>query len=130
MSCLSEHHKTLTNGIGKCSVPMWMNGCPAGFCDKDAYGERPACKEYIVGGQSFRHDGKYSGYVPALACPIHGGPTKEDALNLCKYCQKEIPECNGNPQFGNGIGKDNVFDCDGFVSKNANDKYHRRHRKE
>jgi hypothetical protein len=25
-------------------------------------------------GREFRADGKYSGYVPYLACPCHGGP--------------------------------------------------------
>ena len=24
-------------------------------------------------------DGKYNGYVPALACPAHGGPTLQEA---------------------------------------------------
>ncbi len=76
MSRLSEHHKTLTNGVGKCSVPMWYDGIPAGFCDKDAYGERPPCKEYYndYTKETYRLDKKYSGYVPALACPAHGGP--------------------------------------------------------
>jgi hypothetical protein len=62
MSRLSNHHQELNaEGIGKCSVPMWSGGCPAGFCDMDAYGERV--------------NNRYDGYVPALACPIHGGPT-------------------------------------------------------
>ena len=38
MLSLSEHHKCLKDGVGKCSIPMWSNGCPAGFCDKPAYG--------------------------------------------------------------------------------------------
>jgi hypothetical protein len=42
---------------------MWMDGCPAGFCDEPAYGE--PTKE----GRE-----QYSGYVPFLACPRHGGP--------------------------------------------------------
>jgi hypothetical protein len=48
---------------------MWQNGCPAGFCDKSAYG--PQTKS----GRSI-----YNGYVPALACPAHGGPTLQQAL--------------------------------------------------
>ena len=40
---------------------MWSCGCPAGFCDKDAFG-------FPV------KNSKYDGYIPALACPIHGGP--------------------------------------------------------
>ena len=63
MACLSEHHKTLTNGEGKCSVPMWLHGCPGGFCDRPAFGEQT-------------QEGKllYTSYVPALACENHGGP--------------------------------------------------------
>ena len=73
---LNENHKDLINGVGKCSVPMWMNGCPAGFCDEPAYGERPDCKGWLnqYTKEWHREDGKYSGYVPGLACYKHGGP--------------------------------------------------------
>lgn len=78
MASLSEHHKVLTDGVGKCSVPMWCNGLPAGFCDEPAYGERPPCNEYVQAwtGERIRIDGRYNGYVPGLACPAHGGPSK------------------------------------------------------
>jgi hypothetical protein len=65
MGRLSEHHKALKDGIGKCSVPMWQMGIPAGFCDQDAFGY--PTKEGIL---------RYDGYVPALACPFHGGPSR------------------------------------------------------
>ena len=72
---LSQHHKELTNGKGKGSVPMWMGGCPSGFCDKDAFGERMETTwRRMSDGRVLPDDGKYSGYVPALACPAHGGP--------------------------------------------------------
>lgn len=78
MSSTSKYHHELTNGEGKCSVPMWMNGCPAGFCDKPAYGERPPCGTYWnhAAGERQRFDLKYDGYVPGLACEGHGGPKK------------------------------------------------------
>lgn len=66
MSRCSDHHMKLTNGKGKCSVPMWQNGCPAGFCDEDAFGPPTLCNTYRDG---------YKGYVPGLACPAHGGPS-------------------------------------------------------
>lgn len=80
MASMSEHHKNLTDGVGKCSVPMWMQGCPAGFCDRPAYGK------FIPGeawhdawtGEMKRLDGKYNGYVPGLACPAHGGPKEQE----------------------------------------------------
>ena len=62
MSSISRHHRELNEqGTGKCSVPMWLGGVPAGFCAKDAYGEPT-------------EESDYEGYVPALACPGHGGP--------------------------------------------------------
>ena len=54
----------LIKGVGKCSVPMWRMGIPAGFCNNPAYGEQEA-------GQL-----RYDGYVPNWACPIHGGPDR------------------------------------------------------
>lgn len=66
---LQEYHKTLKNGVGKCSVPMFIQGLPAGFCDQPAYGKRPS-------GPIDSPLGQYQGYVPALACPLHGGPDK------------------------------------------------------
>lgn len=79
MSRLSNHHEALDeNGIGKCSVPMFMGGCPAGFCDEPAYGTRPPCAQWrnAYSGELLRMDGRYNGYVPGLACPGHGGPSK------------------------------------------------------
>jgi len=66
MAICGEQHKHLTNGNGKCSVPMWCMGVPAGFCDKNAYGTPEDTDD---------HPGKYAGYVPYLACPAHGGPS-------------------------------------------------------
>ena len=74
---LTSKHQTLDeNGRGLCSVPMWMMGCPAGFCDEEAYSERPEPPYYYKDGrtgQRRRGDCRYDGYVPALACPAHGG---------------------------------------------------------
>lgn len=71
----SEHHHKLTNGKGKCSVPMWINGIPAGFCDEDSFGEPVKCRMFKTNtGRIVREDGRYNGFVPGLACPAHGGP--------------------------------------------------------
>lgn len=76
---LSKHHQELTDGVGKCSVPMWSGGCPAGFCDEQAYGERPPGSEYLdVAGELRRTDGRYAGYIGGLACPKHGGPQHDE----------------------------------------------------
>lgn len=88
MARLSNRHRELdAEGRGSCSVPMWMNGMPAGFCDKTAYGERPQCQEWRAAtGEVFRYDHKYSGYVPALACPAHGGPATRVFKDGDKFC--------------------------------------------
>lgn len=80
MSALYKWHQELDeNGEGKCSVPMWSCGCPAGFCDKPAYGTRPDGKTFVGSdNQVRRYDGRYAGFVPALACPAHGGPDKRE----------------------------------------------------
>lgn len=73
---MKSRYKLDESGEGLCSVPMWMGGCPAGFCDKPAFGERPQCREFRdpYTGELFRQDGRYNGFVPGLACPSHGGP--------------------------------------------------------
>lgn len=79
MASTSKHHHELTNGVGKCSVPMWSGyGSPDGFCDAPAYGKRPPGEQWrnAWSGEMMRFDGKYNGYVPGLACPNHGGPEK------------------------------------------------------
>ena len=77
---MSLEHQQLKDGVGKCSVPMWsVWGVPAGFCDEPAYGERPECAQTTNAyGEVRRADGRYTGYVPGLACPGHGGPRKEE----------------------------------------------------
>jgi hypothetical protein len=70
---LNKDHKILTNGVGKCSVPMWMNGCPAGFCDEPAYGFQEVGQQRY--GEYFSSWKKwFPGYCNGLACYKHGGP--------------------------------------------------------
>lgn len=79
---LNEH------GFGRCSVPMWMMGSPAGRCDALAYGNRPRCAIYrnAYSGREFRADGRYDGYVPGLACPAHGGPDIRTFMDGNAWC--------------------------------------------
>jgi hypothetical protein len=71
MRSQEHHHKLDETGIGKCSVPMWCNGLPAGFCDKQAFGEEE--NGQIRYGQWIRGHWE-SCYIPGLACYHHGGP--------------------------------------------------------
>ena len=89
MSQLNKHHEELDErGIGKCSVPMWGGmGMPAGFCDEPAYGKPDPCEVYCDRqGQRRKLRGGYDGYVPALACPAHGGPTSRVFMDGNAYC--------------------------------------------
>ncbi len=88
MSLISKHHEEVdAQGIGKCSVPMWMVGCPDGFCDKPAYGDRPPSTMHRRwDGFMYRDDGRYIGYVPGLACAMHGGPTSRVFLDGDAWC--------------------------------------------
>ena len=73
--CSTQHKELGDNGVGKCSVPMWCNGVPEGFCDNAAYGEPLPYETFRDrGGRIRRFDGGYCGYVPGLACSAHGGP--------------------------------------------------------
>ena len=70
-----EHMELNKEGVGKCSCPMWNGGSPSGFCDNTAYGKQIP-REYVVnswGVKRYLTPG-YDGYVPGLACPMHGGP--------------------------------------------------------
>ena len=80
----SRHHHELTDGVGKCSVPMWAGGCPAGFCDEPAYGEPEPSETYRLGGygEIRREDGRYAGYVPGLACWNHAGPVGPSGVRV------------------------------------------------
>lgn len=86
MACLKDHHRVLTDGVGKCSVPMWQNGFPNGFCDKPAFGNFIPGEQWFDGhtGRVLRYDGKFNGLVPGLACEDHGGPERYDAMNTNK----------------------------------------------
>jgi hypothetical protein len=90
MSCASQHHRELdADGIGKCSVPMWCYpGVPAGFCDEPAYGERPPGETWMnyAANERMRTDGRYNGYVPALACVNHGGPRSRTFKDGNAWC--------------------------------------------
>lgn len=89
MGTINEHHKKLnTDGIGKCSVPMWLGGAPSGFCNEPAFGERPDSPQVWHSPQQryVRADGRYDGYVPGLACPCHGGPSTRAFLDGDQWC--------------------------------------------
>ena len=103
MASMLKHHHELTNGVGKCSVPMWMNGCPAGFCDKEAYGRQT--QAYRDRFKMFGHvDPRYRpqpAYAPGLACLTHGGPPPTHFGDPCIRCgipHDDVPvgPCAGN----------------------------------
>lgn len=38
----------------------------------------------------------------------------QSQINLCDNCQEFYPQCAGNPEFGDGIGNDNVIKCNQY----------------
>ncbi len=73
MRLTQQHQELGGNGVGKCSVPMWCNGMPAGFCDEPAYGKQePEQRRY--GEWSYAWRKWFGGYCTGLACHAHGGP--------------------------------------------------------
>lgn len=82
---------------GKCSVPMWTMGSPAGSCGEPAYGEQT--KEYLSEDNFPKWNLKYRSpvYAPRLACPMHGGPKLKDIAHQkdpCKHCGTPHDEVN------------------------------------
>jgi hypothetical protein len=89
MRARRNHDHLDENGIGCCSVPMWQMGMEC-FCDEPAYGVRPPNTEgswtNAYTGEVMRHDGRYNGYVPGLACYAHGGPRARVFKDGVMYC--------------------------------------------
>jgi len=47
----------------------------------------------------------------------------KSTVHLCRSCQNEFAECDGDPCFGNGKGNDNVYDCNKFMLLNGPAKW-------
>jgi len=80
---------------------MWMGGCPAGFCDKPAFGHQlPHDILYRERGYS-PHD--RVPYCHGHACPNHGGPRETEPRIFADGCTPEGRQmwCAVNPDFEN-----------------------------
>ena len=88
MRCSKIHKEVDESGVGRCSTPMWCNGCPAGFCDEPALGVQEECETFWNESvnEMCRMDGRYNGYVPYLACPSHAGPRYRVSMDGNQYC--------------------------------------------
>lgn len=60
---------------GKCRVPMWCMGVPAGFCDEHGFG--PQLPRAVL-AQYRNPDVPYCGVGPC--CPGHGGPSEGEPI--------------------------------------------------
>lgn len=61
---------------GKCRVPMWMVGSPAGFCNDDAFGPQYP-REYLI---AQGHLSEEIPYCHGPCCPGHLGPKDGDPI--------------------------------------------------
>ena len=63
---------------GKCQVPMWMGGSPAGFCAEEAFGPQYP-RQYLA-----YHNPRYlldnPPYCFGPCCPKHEGPRNGDPI--------------------------------------------------
>jgi len=50
-------------------------------------------------------------YWDFIKAKLDGVDTK---INLCDTCVHTFAECDSNPKFGDGIGNDNVYECDKY----------------
>lgn len=89
---LPHHHELNASGCGKCSVPMWSGGVPAGFCDAEAYGRQT--KQYLASFPEWNRAYSSPAYAPGLACPAHGGPSKPEKREGLKLVAT-VPEGYG-----------------------------------
>ena len=39
--------------------------------------------------------------------------------NLCSSCSKDFATCVSDPEFGFGIGNDNVFNCSAYIKRDT-----------
>lgn len=61
---------------GKCRVPMWMMGCPSGFCDEPAFG--PQYPREVLYQQRGWFDREPYCFGPC--CHKHGGPKEGEPI--------------------------------------------------
>lgn len=77
-ACALEHDDAAHGAIsGQCSVPMFSEyGCPAGFCDRPAWGKVLPQQYYCDAwtGEERTGTGRLRSYATGLACHAHGGP--------------------------------------------------------
>lgn len=63
---------------GKCCVPMWMGGGPAGFCAEEAFG--PQYPRQYLAHQNPRYLSDHPAYCFGPCCPVHGGPKADEPI--------------------------------------------------
>lgn len=90
---MSKHTPTPWQ-TGKCNVPMWMMGAPAGFCQKPANG--PQLPQALLNWVN-------RPYCHGHCCPAHGGPQDGDPIVFQDGCTEEGRQmwCAVMPDFVN-----------------------------
>lgn len=97
---------------GKCRVPMWMAGCPAGHCDKPANGPQ-------LPFEVLRHERGWqrrdAPYCFGPCCPNHGGPNANEPILFMDGTTPEgrVMWCAVMPDFENLQESPAGFDGDG-----------------
>lgn len=109
---MAEEANTYAWSGGKCRVPMWVGGCPSGFCGKAANG--PQLPFEVLYDQRNWQRGDVP-YCHGPCCPKHGGPKDGEPILF----QDGVTErgyrmwCAVMPDFINLAESPNGFDSDG-----------------
>lgn len=100
---------------GKCQVPMWMAGCPAGHCGEPANG-RQLPLEVLWNQRGWPNDQVPYSFGPC--CPKHGGPRDGEPILFVDGLTEQGRQmwCAVMPDFENLQESPAGFDGDGNVA--------------
>ena len=75
---MDKQHRPAAWEGGKCRVPMWMGGMPAGHCDEPAFG--PQYPRAYLARTNPRYLLDSPTYCVGPCCPAHGGPAEGEPI--------------------------------------------------
>ena len=102
----------------KCRVPMWMSGCPSGFCDAETFGDQLP-SEILERERHYHREYNRIPYCYGPCCPDHGGPKAgEVRVYMDGYGKDGRPMwCAVMPDFTNLHESPAGFDGNPFVAR-------------
>lgn len=88
------------------------------FVDDECLSHQSAPSVYLSSRENYRGLYEYTYWQPAPEWVCFWLSPLITKIHLCDDCVHSYPECKGNPLFGDGYGKDNIYKCNAHeVSK-------------